>query len=161
MQALEANLSLRTDIRNAIDNGLPVYAECGGLMYLSRCVQWRDMTCDMVGALPLDTKMNTRPQGRGYVKLAATEDRLWGTSADENKPIHAHEFHYSSAENLEKNSQFAYRVLRGHGVDGTHDGIIFRNVQANYTHMRNVESNPWVAQFVDFVRQQKVCQQKQ
>jgi cobyrinic acid a,c-diamide synthase len=155
MQALEANISLRADIRNAIENGLPVYAECGGLMYLSRSLQWNETTCDMVGALPLDTQMHQRPQGRGYVKLAKTANSLWDTPANENEQINAHEFHYSSAENLEKNTQFAYRVLRGHGVDGSHDGIIYRNVMANYSHMRNVESNPWVTRFVNFVRQRK------
>jgi cobyrinic acid a,c-diamide synthase len=124
-------------------------------MYLSRSLQWNENTCDMVGALPLDTQMHTRPQGRGYVQLAKTSNNLWGTPTNENEHINAHEFHYSSAENLEKNTQFAYRVLRGHGVDGSHDGIIYRNVMANYSHMRHVESNPWVTLFIDFVRQQK------
>lgn len=153
MQALEANTRLREQIRAAIEAGLPVYAECGGLMYLSRSLQWNETTCDMVGALPLDTRMHQRPQGRGYVQLARTENALWATP---NGPqVDAHEFHYSSAENLEKDTQFAYRVLRGHGVNGEHDGIIHHNVLANYSHMRNVENNPWVNQFVDFVRQHK------
>jgi cobyrinic acid a,c-diamide synthase len=99
--------------------------------------------------------MHTRPQGRGYVQLSKTDNSLWDKPAAENRVINAHEFHYSSAENLEKNTQFAYRVLRGHGVDGTHDGIIYRNVLANYSHMRHVENNPWVSRFVEFVRQQK------
>jgi cobyrinic acid a,c-diamide synthase len=155
MQALEANITLRKEIRTAIEAGLPVYAECGGLMYLSRSLQWDESTCNMVGALPMDTHMHQRPQGRGYVQLANTENALWAETAEQNKNIHAHEFHYSSAENLEKDTKFAYRVLRGHGVDGSHDGIIHRNVLANYSHMRNVENNQWVKQFVDFVRQHK------
>ena len=52
MQALEANRSLRENIRQAIENGLPTYAECGGLMYLSRSLQWREQTAEMVGAIP-------------------------------------------------------------------------------------------------------------
>lgn len=154
MQALTANNTLRNHIHYAIESGLPVYAECGGLMYLARSLQWNETTFDMVGALPLDTRMHQRPQGRGYVQLISTDNTLWPTTPLDQK-INAHEFHYSSAENLEETTPFAYRVLRGHGVNGAQDGIIHRNVLANYSHMRNVENNPWVEQFVDFVRQQK------
>ncbi len=155
MQALEANVSLRNNIRMAIEAGLPVYAECGGLMYLSRSLQWNERKCSMVGALPMDTRMHQRPQGRGYVQLEKTHNTLWNKVADKSECINAHEFHYSSTENLEKTTQFAYRVLRGHGMNGQHDGIIHHNVLASYSHMRNVENNLWVKQFVDFVRQQK------
>ncbi len=155
MQTLEANISLRDSIRTAIEAGLPVYAECGGLMYLSRSLQWNESKCSMVGALPMDTRMHQRPQGRGYVQLARMRNPLWNKVVNKSKHINAHEFHYSSAENLEKTTQFAYRVLRGHGINGQHDGIIHRNVLANYSHMRNVENNPWVKQFVDFVRKQQ------
>jgi len=155
MQALEANVTLRNEIHTAIEKGLPVYAECGGLMYLSRSMQWNENTCSMVGALPMDTRMHQRPQGRGYVQLSKIHNALWNKPVDNNKDINAHEFHYSSAENLKKTTQFAYRVLRGHGINGKHDGIIHRNVLANYSHMRNVENNPWVRQFVGFVREHK------
>ena len=159
MQALEANVTLRNDIQAAIEKGLPVYAECGGLMYLSRSMQWNESTCRMVGALPMDTRMHQRPQGRGYVQLSKTHNVLWHEPAGSNEFINAHEFHYSSAENLEKTPQFAYRVLRGHGMNGKHDGIVYRNVLANYSHMRNVKNNPWVTRFVDFVRRQKTGKQ--
>jgi len=124
-------------------------------MYLSRSLQWNEGKCSMVGALPMDTRMHQRPQGRGYVQLARMQNSLWNKVTDNNEYINAHEFHYSSAENLEKNTQFAYRVLRGHGMNGQCDGIVHRNVLANYSHMRNVEKNPWVKQFVDFVREHK------
>lgn len=157
MQPLEANTCLRTAIHDAIEAGLPVYAECGGLMYLSRSLSWKETTCQMVGALEMDVKMHQRPQGRGYVKLAETDKSLWKTasSVQEKPTIHAHEFHYSAPEKLAKDTQFAYRVLRGHGVDGSSDGIVHRNVLANYSHMRNVKDNRWVQRFVAFVRQHK------
>ena len=72
MQTLEANSSLRTAIHAAIENDLPVYAECGGLMYLSRSLGWNEKHCQMVGALNMDIQMHQRPQGRGYVKLEET-----------------------------------------------------------------------------------------
>ena len=81
MQALEANATLRRDIRTAIENGLPAYAECGGLMYLARSLAWRDRRTEMVGVIPGDVVMHDRPQGRGYVKLRETGKGLWSLGA--------------------------------------------------------------------------------
>ncbi|MFV2056765.1 MAG: cobyrinic acid a,c-diamide synthase, partial [Thiohalomonadales bacterium] len=155
LSALSGNSSLRTEIRLAIDAGLPVYAECGGLMYLSRSIHWRGKTLDMVGAIPADTIMHEKPQGRGYVKLSETEHSPWGHKHSNTKlpEINAHEFHYSALENLDPSLKFAYKVLRGTGVDGKNDGIIYKNVLACYSHFRSVQENQWVYRFVDFVRQ--------
>jgi cobyrinic acid a,c-diamide synthase len=153
MQALEANNTLRTAIRQAIENGLPVYAECGGLMYLSRSLSWNGKTHAMVGAIPADTIMHDRPQGRGYVVLRETGASPWpaGTAPQSNE-IHAHEFHYSALTNLAPNLRYAYEVTRGAGVDGQHDGIVIGNLLATYTHMRDVGGNHWTRRFVEFIR---------
>ena len=153
MQALEANRSLRAEIRQAIESGLPVYAECGGLMYLSRSLRWQGAQCEMVGAIPGDTVMHDRPQGRGYVKLLETGKCPWPRAASVAVEIRAHEFHYSTLENVAGNLDYAYDVTRGAGIDGRHDGIVYRNVLACYTHMRDVGNNHWTARFVGFVRQ--------
>ena len=71
--------------------------------------------------------------------------------ADRAALIHAHEFHYSSVENLAPGVEFAYAVERGHGVDGRHDGIVHKNLLASYAHLRDVAGNPWARRFVDFV----------
>jgi cobyrinic acid a,c-diamide synthase len=156
MQALEANHSLRTDIRQVIESGLPVYAECGGLMYLSRSLQWQGSQCEMVGAIPGDTVMHDRPQGRGYVKLRETGKSPWPHVADASIEIRAHEFHYSTLENIADGLEYAYDMTRGTGIDGQHDGIVYRNVLACYTHMRDVGSNHWTTRFVDFIREQRL-----
>jgi len=155
MHALEANVSLRDEIRLAIEGGMPVYAECGGLMYLSRSLAWHGHTCRMVGALPADTIMHARPQGRGYVKMRETPHAPWPrlAPASENVEIRAHEFHYSSLVNVADDLVYAYTMERGHGIDGRHDGIVHRNVLACYTHMRDVGDNHWTARFVEFIRQ--------
>jgi cobyrinic acid a,c-diamide synthase len=155
MQALEANRSLRTDIRQAIEAGLPVYAECGGLMYLSRSLRWQGERCEMVGAIPGDTVMHDRPQGRGYVKLRETGKSPWPRIAGAAVEIRAHEFHYSTLENIPGNLEYAYEVTRGTGIDGRHDGIVHRNVLACYTHMRDVGGNHWTVRFIEFVRRQR------
>ncbi len=150
MQALESNRSLRQDLRNAIEGGMPVYAECGGLMYLSRSLSWDGRHCEMVGALPADTVMHDRPQGRGYVRLRPTGAGPWPpVSAAE---IRGHEFHYSSLENIDPGLHYAYDVARGTGIDGRHDGMLYKNTLACYTHMRDLSSNHWTSRFVAFVR---------
>lgn len=162
MQQLEANASIRIAIREAIDQGMPAYAECGGLMYLARSIEWQHEgnleKCDMVGCIDADIIMEIRPQGRGYVQLQETENSLWPGAS--KKIINAHEFHYSrfktSGKNIGKNVKFAYQVKRGTGIDGESDGYIYKNLVANYTHQRNTRNNPWVNRFINFVRTCKV-----
>ena len=155
MRALEANHSLRTEIRQAIEGGLPVYAECGGLMYLTRSLAWHGQRCEMVGALPADTVMHAKPQGRGYVKLRETGANPWPplSPTPAAVEIRAHEFHYSSLENVADGLRYAYDVTRGTGIDGRRDGVVYRNVLACYTHMRDVGGNHWTRRFLEFVRQ--------
>jgi cobyrinic acid a,c-diamide synthase len=152
-QDLEANSTLRTDIRDAIEAGLPVYAECGGLMYLARTLTWQGCTRQMVGALPADAVMNERPVGRGYVTLMETASHPWPSApVSLRHELRAHEFHYSSLENLGPGCQFAYHVARGHGIDARHDGLIYRNVLASYSHLRCLDASNWAARYVEFVR---------
>ena len=153
MSELESNENFRRQLAQAIDHGLPVYAECGGLMYLARSIEWRKEKHDMVGAIPADIVMEKKPQGRGYVQLRETEDGIWPST--HGQTIAAHEFHYSRFINLPKNARFAFQVLRGTGIDGRHDGYIRNNMLACYTHQRNTSNNNWVERFVAFVRQYK------
>jgi cobyrinic acid a,c-diamide synthase len=158
MAELEANRTLRQEIGDAIEAGLPVYAECGGLMYLARTLTWQGRTCRMVGAIPGDIVMHDRPVGRGYVSLAETAASPWPQIAEaEPGGLHGHEFHYSSMENLHPDVTFAYRVTRGHGIDGKHDGIVYRNVLASYTHLRSTQTTGWATRFVAFVQRVKLA----
>jgi cobyrinic acid a,c-diamide synthase len=157
MQPLANNHSLKHAILTAIEHYLPVYAECGGLMYLARQLTWKAESCQMVGALPFDTVMQLRPQGRGYVQLQETGLNLWGLQDGHGQPatFAAHEFHYSKAVNVPDDLTYAYKVLRGYGMDGEHDGVVYKNTLASYAHLRDVANNPWTQRFVTFVKQQK------
>ncbi|PLX37599.1 MAG: cobyrinic acid a,c-diamide synthase [Hyphomicrobiales bacterium] len=155
MQALSANASLRQEIRAAIEAGMPTYAECGGLMYLSRSIFWNGERHDMVGAVPADAVMNSRPQGRGLVRLAPTGEAPWSPLGSSSPVVAAHEFHYAGLENVAMGSRYAYRVERGHGIDGTNDGIVIGNLVANFVHLRHTAATPWVDRFVDFIRTTK------
>jgi cobyrinic acid a,c-diamide synthase len=151
MAALEANTAMRQSIREAIENGLPSYAECGGLMYLSRSLSWGERRCEMVGIIPGDTVMHDKPVGRGYARIVETDAAPWPGS-ESGRSHNVHEFHYSSLENLPEGLQYAYRLERGYGIDRRHDGFRYNNLLANYVHLRDVAGNHWAERFVGFVR---------
>ncbi len=175
---LEANSSLRGEIKQSIEGGLPTYAECGGLMYLSRSIEYQGRSYAMVGAIPGDVKMHDKPIGRGYVHLKEDEEHPWprprplshsplsnfppqaGERANVNNDhlIRAHEFHYSSLENLPPDSRFAYHVERGFGINGERDGLLLHNLLASYTHLRTIGSCYWATRFVAFIRRQRELQ---
>ena len=152
MSALEANAPMRSSLRERIAAGAPVYAECGGLMYLARRIRWNGQDCAMVGAIPADVVMHVRPRGRGYVVLEPTGDAPWAPAAP--GPVHAHEFHHSSLENpVGPEWHYAYRVRRGRGIDGERDGIVIGSLLASYSHLRDVEGCRWAERFVAYVRE--------
>lgn len=151
---LEANATLRAEIRQAVENGMPTYAECGGLMYLSRGIEYQGRTYRMVGAIPGDVKMHDKPIGRGYVHLREDAAHPWPRPNAPAKQIKAHEFHYSSLENLPPETRFAYRVERGYGIDGNRDGLVLHNMLASYTHLRTIGSCYWATRFVAFIQRQ-------
>ncbi|OAN50647.1 cobyrinic acid a,c-diamide synthase [Paramagnetospirillum marisnigri] len=151
-EALEANASLRADILARGRAGLPIYAECGGLMFLSRAIVWHGQRREMVGLIPGEAVMHKAPQGRGYVRLRETADFPWPRLEDGPGIIPAHEFHHSRLENIEGSPRFAYRVVRGAGIAEKQDGIMVGNTLANYAHLRSVGANPWAPRFVAFVR---------
>lgn len=152
---LQANSTLRREINTAITSGMPAYAECGGLMYLSRTLTHEGKSYDMVGVIPGDVVMHARPVGRGYVHLEENTSHPWPRPTLPAKQIRAHEFHYSSLENLPPDCRFAYHVQRGHGIDGNNDGLILHNLLASYTHLRTIGSCYWASRFVAFVRSVK------
>ena len=164
LDQLEANSALRADIRRAIEGGLPTYAECGGLMYLARKIEWKGKNAAMVGVIPGDIRMHGKPVGRGYVILEANANHPWRANdnfagAGETKrpatdaaTLHAHEFHYSSLSDLPADTRYAYAVRRGHGIDGHRDGVLLHRLLASYTHLRATSGCDWPAKFVQHVR---------
>ncbi len=164
LDALAANHSLRAALRAAIEAGLPTYAECGGLMYLSRSIRWGDRRAEMVGVIPGDAVMHARPVGRGYVRLQETAAMPWpaapaarAAGLDPATPVQAHEFHHASLDNLPADLDFAWSVQRGHGIDGRHDGVRVHNVLASFAHLRSRAGTHWVPRFVAFVRARRAA----
>ncbi len=155
LDELNSNSAMRQSVLEFINADGPVYAECGGLMYLANSIRWNGRQVGMVGALPVDVVMEDKPVGRGYVKLRETGDSIWGGLVAADETIHAHEFHYSRVEITGDIDQFAFEVKRGWGLDGKRDGMVCKNVLAGFSHLRSTGGVDWVSRFVDFVRQCK------
>ena len=147
LKELEANRSLRQNIAQAIEDGLPVYAECAGLMYLCQGIQWHGQRREMVGVFPSEVEICEKPQGHGYVVTEVTgENPLFPIGLT----LRGHEFHYSRLSQL-AGLNFAYRLQRGWGIDGKVDAIIYKNVFAAYTHLHALGVPLWAEAFVSLV----------
>lgn len=145
--ALAGNMGFRDSLKKSIRRGLPVYAECGGLMYLGENLVVDHQSYPMVGALPIQLLLETKPQGHGYTIMEVCEPNPFFAPG---QSIHGHEFHYSRPIIVpNKDIRFAFRVKRGHGVDGVHDGIIRNNLLATYTHIHAGGDPCWAKSFYD------------
>ncbi|MCF8011471.1 MAG: hydrogenobyrinic acid a,c-diamide synthase (glutamine-hydrolyzing) [Clostridiales bacterium] len=152
IKELGNNTALKQQILAAIEDGLPVYAECGGLMYLGKSISWDGKKYCMVGALPFDVEMQEKPLGHGYITCQVKEENPYfpvGTT------IKGHEFHHSRTINMESSLQQAWEVTRGHGIDGQVDGFVYKNVLACYTHLHALGTPCWAPALVHKAKEYK------
>ncbi|WP_424358236.1 cobyrinate a,c-diamide synthase [Methanocella sp. MCL-LM] len=119
----------RDDLKKAVDDGMPVYAECGGLMYLTESITTADKEHRMTGILPAKALMTTRLQALGYVEAKAVAGPLFARGME----YRGHEFHFSTVEHSGE-ARFAVRMARGKGIDGGLDGMYEHNAIGTYTH---------------------------
>jgi cobyrinic acid a,c-diamide synthase len=146
VRLLAENVSFRDSLWGAVENGLPVYAECGGFMYLGESLTMGGCLYPMVGALPVAFQMEKRPQGHGYTLLEVEKDNPFFPVG---AILKGHEFHYSRISRLgEAEVHFAYRMKRGVGIDGARDGLCRKNVLATYSHLHALGSEGWAEALV-------------
>lgn len=149
VQELSANQSMRKSVLAHVQEGMPVYAECGGLMYLSNSLQCDGISYPMAGVFPLETRIFKKPQGHGYMQsVVVTPNPFYPLGA----PLSGHEFHYSRCMNPEKVSSFAFQVQLGQGMGAGWDGALFRNCLAGYTHIHALGNPDWAIRFTDAAR---------
>ena len=140
LEALSQNRSLRRQVRQAAEDGLPIYAECGGLMYLSRSIGHQGQSAEMVGVLPCEVEMTARPQGHGYVLAECVHPNPYYPPGVQ---LRGHEFHNSRLVGLPEDWPTALRLERGAGLGGQRDGLIYRNVFASYLHLHIGGARAW------------------
>ena len=144
--ALADNVPFLQSLRRTIDEGLPVYAECGGAVFLGENLAYEQNQYPMVGALPVSFAFQKKPQGHGYVELETVDENPFYPVGES---LRGHEFHYtymqsSTAEDL----SFAFQVRRGHGFDGQQDGLCRGNILACYTHVHALGTESWAPALV-------------
>ncbi|MGB6066020.1 MAG: cobyrinate a,c-diamide synthase [Desulfomonilaceae bacterium] len=141
-ERLAENDSFKKSVQFAVQKGLPVYAECGGLMYLSRSLLIDQNNYPMVGVFPVDTVLERKPQGHGYIHVEVSGPNPFyplGTV------LRGHEFHYSYVTGADHPAgMYAFRVLRGHGMDGSRDGICMYNALGTYVHVHALGEPLWI-----------------
>jgi cobyrinic acid a,c-diamide synthase len=136
-------------IKAAADKGLPIYAECGGLIYLGRSLTVNEKKYPMTGVLPIDFVLEQRPQAHGY---AIAEVERSGAFLNKGVVIRGHEFHYSRQVNLDALLPMAYGMKRGSGIDGARDGLLYKNVLACYTHLHALGTPEWAPAMIEKAR---------
>lgn len=127
---LAKNKRLLREIKHKFSEGMPIYGECGGLMYLSRSLTTNNgNTFRLVDALPADVQMTKGRQALGHSEVIAIRDCAIALKGDR---FRGHEYHYSIAE-VDADARFAYKMIVGAGINGF-DGLIEHNILASYHH---------------------------
>ena len=143
---LEANPGFAASLRAAVEDGLPVYAECGGAVYVGRSLRVGEATWPMAGILPLDFVLHERPQGHGYSLLEATEHNPFFPAGAR---LRGHEFHYTAVAAWPAGGlPVGFRVQRGRGFDGAGDGVCHKSLMAVYSHVHAAGAPEWAVGIV-------------
>ena len=152
--ALAENVGFRDSLYKAIQGGLPVYAECGGLMYLGRNLILEGRTYPMVGALPISFGLEKRPHAHGYTIVEAERPNPY---FPRRSVLKGHEFHYSKVLDIEDDgTYFAFNMKRGKGIVDNKDGMCYKNVLATYTHLHAIGSPEWADGMVRCALENKI-----
>ncbi len=141
LKSLAANNSMFSALKKLVEDGLPVYAECGGLMYLAEEIQWKGNTYSISGILPIKIKMFDKPQGHGYSEVIVDGENPF---FDSGVHIKGHEFHYSKIIEFNPELKSSLSVLRGSGCFNNRDGLTYKNLFASYLHVHALATPEWV-----------------
>jgi cobyrinic acid a,c-diamide synthase len=126
-EGLESNKLMRNSIYKYHNEGNPIYAECGGLMYLSKSINGRDM-CNIFN---YPSRMTKNVQALSYVISETQKDNVILKKGD---IFRGHEFHYSKIDIANSKPKFAFKIIRGTGISGSNDGLMAKNTVASYIH---------------------------
>jgi cobyrinic acid a,c-diamide synthase len=150
-RALAENLSFRNSVKAAALAGMPIYAECGGLMFLGEHIQIGSEKFPMAGIFPFDFVMGKKPQGHGYTILEVARDNPY---FPQGTVLRGHEFHYSQmVPDPAPDFPMAFTVSRGAGIGGQREGLLYKNVLATYTHLHALGCPQWATALVRRARE--------
>ena len=151
-EELEANKSMLKLIKAAADGGMPIYAECGGLMYLTKAiVDFAGKSYKMTGVLPAKTVM-VKKVLLNYAHAEVARDNLLSNVGN---CLKGHEFHSSKLVNVPADSEFAYTLRKGVGIVRNQDAWLQQNVMASYMHVHFAQSAKIAQNFIANCRQHR------
>lgn len=147
---LSANTATRERVHGFAQAGLPIYAECGGFMYLTHSVEYGGKTYEMAGVLDAKTVFCPHPQGLGYIEARVDVENPYHPLGER---LVGHEFHYSycTADAPERLTTTLV-MERGKGTVLGRDGIVQNNVFAGYAHIHALGAPWWAPNFVAAAR---------
>ena len=149
-EKLAKNESFMTSVHREVENGLPVYAECGGLIFLGESVEFSGETHPMAGVFPATFTVEQKPQGHGYMVVEVDRPNAF---FDSGTVLRGHEFHYARVLSYERNEvKTALSVKRGSGFDCGRDGLVYKNVFASFCHVHALGEKGWAAALVNAAR---------
>lgn len=146
IEAIADNHKLMHTVRKASENGMPIYAECGGLIYLTRSITIDNKKYNLCGVFAADAVMENRPQGHGYCEATADIANPYyklGTK------IKGHEFHYSKLMNCDKELVGSLKITRGTGCFDKRDGLLYKNTFAAYIHTHVLGNESWAQAMIN------------
>jgi len=147
---LAANTAFLGALRAAAAAGLPIYAECGGLMLLSQFIRWQGATHPMAGVLPFGVEMSVQPQGHGYSEVEVDGANSFFAAGTR---LRGHEFHYSKIVGALPPTACA--VQRGTGCGGGRDAVVVNRVWASYTHLHALATPEFVEGMIRAARERQ------
>ena len=144
---LAENTCFRSELKNLAEEGLPIYAECGGLMYLGKEIVLEDVAYPMVGVLPVVFGLSPKPKGHGYTIVTVDGKNPF---YPEGMEIRGHEFHYSWVASFEETAdcRLVFSMKRGAGFLNHRDGVCYKNILATYTHIHASGTPEWARTLV-------------
>ncbi|MDR2550953.1 MAG: cobyrinate a,c-diamide synthase [Desulfobulbus sp.] len=152
---LADNAGFRRSVRERIDAGLPVYAECGGLIYLGRSILLDNREYPLAGVFPVTFAIGAKPQAHGYSAFTVEKPNSFypvGTR------IKGHEFRYSIVHRWDGTTDdLSLAMNRGTGFRDGRDGLVKRNVLALYTHVMASGTPEWATGFIAAARSFAAC----
>ena len=137
------NQRMKKSVKKLAENYLPIYAECGGLMYLTKSLHDGKKKHQMVGLIDAETKM-TKKMILNYTKGSVSKVCIISNGSQK---LRGHEFHYSEITSLPKDAKFAYKLEIGKGIKNGKDGLVLYDTLASYGHLYFDSSN-YAKQFV-------------
>ena len=150
-EQLANNKSFRVSVKAAAEVGMPMYAECGGLVYLGKDLYVEGKRYPMAGVFPVDFEMKAKPQGHGYMELEVSKTNPYFTLG---MSLRGHEFHYSRPILKGKvDINHVFNVRRGHGFSNEKDGLLYKNVFASYAHFHAATWSGWADNLIKAANQ--------